>query len=426
MARTSFDATAVADALASLAEVDAERARRYPGDAGGRQPVHTCYVPADRVHADLPGEWGAAALAALDEHAPTPADLAAVLDLAPELAGAVHPRVRAKLAGEPVEDLRIDFEDGYGAPGDDQEDADAVAAAGHVADWCAAGTCPPSFGARVKSFDTPVLRARSVRTLDVLLTALLERTGGALPDGFVLTFPKVTATAQVEAFVAVLGLAERALGLPDRALRFEIQVETTQSVLDGSGSLALPAWIEAGQGRVSGLHFGTYDYTAACGLSAAQQHLAHGACDFARHVMQLAAAGTGVRLSDGSTNVLPVGDAGQVRSGWRTHGTLVRRGLDHGFYQGWDLHPAQLVSRYAAVFAFFRSGLDADAARLRRYVGRGGGAVLDEPATAQALAGSLRRAVDCGAVEAAEVERLTGLSSADLLALAARRPLPGS
>ncbi|MCP2257348.1 Citrate lyase beta subunit [Streptoalloteichus tenebrarius] len=424
MARTSFDAAAVTAALAPLSEADAERARRYPGDSGGRQPVHTCYVPANQVDVDLPRRWGEAALAAMDEHAPTPADLAAVLDLPAELAEDVHPRVRAKLAREPVEDLRIDFEDGYGAPGDDQEDADAVRAAEHLASWCASKHRPPSFGARLKSFDTPALRERGVRTLDVLLTALLERTGGHLPEGFVLTFPKVTATAQVEAFTAVLELAERALGLPERALRFEIQVETTQSVLDPSGRIALPAWIEAGRGRVSGLHFGTYDYTAACGLSAAQQHLAHGACDFARHVMQLSAAGTGVRLSDGSTNVLPVGDADQVRLAWHTHGALVRRSLVHGFYQGWDLHPAQLVSRYAAVFAFFRSAAEADAARLRRYVDRAGGAVLDEPATAQALAGSLRRAVDCGALDAEEAERLTGLSAEGLHALATRRPLP--
>jgi hypothetical protein len=171
---------------------------------------------------------------------------------------------------------------------------------------------------------------------------------------------------------------------------------------------------------VSGLHFGTYDYTAGCGLGAAHQHLAHGACDFARHVMQVSAAGTGVRLSDGSTNVLPVGDTDAVHHGWRTHYALVRRSLAHGFYQGWDLHPAQLVTRYAAVHAFHLEGADADARRLRAYVERAGGAVLDEPATAQALSTSFLRALDCGALDAAEVRRVTGLGEQELNALAKR------
>jgi citrate lyase beta subunit len=164
--------------------------------------------------------------------------------------------------------------------------------------------------------------------------------------------------------------------------------------------------IAAGRGRVSGLHFGTYDYTAACGLDAAQQHLAHRACDFARHVMQVSAAGTGVRLSDGSTNVLPVGDA--VERGWRTHYALVRRSLEHGFHQGWDLHPAQLVTRYAAVYSYYLENAGESARRLGAYLSGTAGSIADEPATARALAGTLRRAVDCGALTEPEVTELVG------------------
>jgi citrate lyase beta subunit len=208
------------------------------------------------------------------------------------------------------------------------------------------------------------------------------------------------------------------LDLFGKDLEFEIQVETTQSIVDSSGRLAIPRFIEAGRGRVTGLHFGTYDYTAGCGLSAAQQHLAHGACDFARHVMQVSAAGTGVRLSDGSTNVLPVGD--QKKLGWDTHYRLTRRSLEHGFYQGWDLHPAQLVTRYAAVYGFYREGLEADAARLKAYVQNVSGGVLDEPATAQALSSFFLRAVDCGALDPVEVQVATGLDESALRGLATR------
>ncbi|KAA2253630.1 aldolase [Solihabitans fulvus] len=418
MPRGALDPDAVRALTARLSDVDARRAARHPGDHGGRQPVHTCYVPAGQVGEDLVLDWGSRALAALREHAGTPGELAAVLDLPDGLAPIIHTRIAAKLAAEPIEDLRIDFEDGYGAPGDDTEDADAERTALIVAGWHRDGVAPPHLGLRMKSFDTAALRDRGIRTLDVFLSTLLA--AGPPPPGLVVTFPKVTAVEQVEVLVEVLALLESRLGLRDGALRFEVQVETTQSIVDDSGRLALPGFITAGRGRVTGLHFGTYDYTAGCGLGAAHQHLAHGACDFARHVMQVSAAGTGVRLSDGSTIILPVGDASAVRHGWRTHFDLVRRSLEHGFYQGWDLHPAQLVTRYAAVHAYYLRGAEADARRLTAYVAKAGGGILDEPATAQALSTSFLRALDCGALDPAEVQRVTGLSRDELRALAKR------
>jgi citrate lyase beta subunit len=409
---TTLDGSLVAALAHRLSEVDTARAARYPGDAGGRQPVHTCYVPADAVTPDLPAEWGAAALAALRAHAPGPHAFAEVLGLPVELAEPVHEKVIAKLGREPVEDLRIDFEDGYGLRAEEVEDDDAVRCAG-----LAGGFAVPWVGIRFKSFDTTELFERGIRTLDLFVTAL-----GAVPPGFVLTFPKVTAVEQVTALCELLDVLEERLELAAGTLRFEIQIETTQSIVDSSGAFAIPTFLGASQGRVSGLHFGTYDYTAACGLSATDQHLAHAACDFARNVMQVSAAGTGVRLSDGSTNILPVGDREDVHEGWRTHFGLVLRSLSHGFYQGWDLHPAQLVTRYAANYAFHLGNAAANARRLRAYVAKADEGVLDEPATAQALAMSMRRALDCGALSAADVEELCGLSEAELGALVRREP----
>jgi citrate lyase beta subunit len=410
--RTTLDAATLAEVGLRMSEVDIERVFRYPGDAGGRQPVHTCYVPADALTPDLPVEWGAAALAALEEHAPGPLAFADVLGLPPALAETVHQKVVAKLATEPVEDLRVDFEDGYGHQPDTDEDEDAVRAAGVVGGM---DLMPPWVGIRFKSFEH---FARGVRTLDLFLTNLAE-----VPDGLVLTFPKVTAVEQVTALCELLVLLEGRLGMPEGRLRFEIQIETTQSIVDLTGSFAIPKFITAGAGRVSGLHFGTYDYTAACGLSAGEQHLAHAACDFARNVMQVSAAGTGVRLSDGSTNILPVGDRDAVHEAWREHYRLTLRSLKHGFYQGWDLHPAQLVTRYAANYAFYLGSAEADAKRLRAYVAKADAGVLDEPATAQALAMSMRRALDCGALSSFDVERLCGLSEVELDRLVRREAL---
>jgi citrate lyase beta subunit len=391
-----LDGSTVASLTARLSEVDRLRAARYPGGRGGRQPVHTCYVPASQVGPRTPQEWGEQALEAFDKHG---FDLSAGLT---EL-------VRAKLRTEPVEDLRIDFEDGYGAPS--TEDEDARFAAGCLARWHAEAIAPFSSGLRIKSFDTPALLERGIRTLDIFLDTL-----GDLPPGFVITFPKVTAAEQVSVFAGLLEVLEQRLGWPAGSLKFEIQIETTQSIVDFDGRLAVPRFIAAGGARVTGLHFGTYDYTAACGLGAGQQHLAHHACDFARHVMQVSAAGTGVRLSDGSSNVLPVGDTNTVLNAWQVHYGLVRRSLEHGFFQGWDLHPAQLVTRYAAVFGYYRESLAGDARRLAAYAARADGGILDEPATAQALASSLLRAVDCGAATVDEVTRATGLQLDDLRA----------
>ncbi|MFH9250806.1 DUF6986 family protein [Streptomyces lydicus] len=415
-------ATSLADTVregigAALAEVDADLARRYPGDPGTRQPVHTVYVPGDAFAADTLRSWGDQALAALDEHAPDAGALAAVLDIPDALAADVHDRVRAKLTREPIEDLRIDFEDGYGPRPDVEEDAAAARAAALVAAAYGNGTAAPYMGIRMKCMEAAV-RDRGIRTLDIFLTGLME--AGGLPDGLVLTLPKVTYAEQVTAMVRLLEAFEKARGLESGRIGFEIQIETTQSILGADGRATVSRMIEAAEGRATSLHYGTFDYSASCGVSAAHQSLDHPVADHAKAVMQVAAAGTGVRLSDGSTNVLPVGPTKQVHDAWRLHHGLVRRSLARAYYQGWDMHPAHLPTRYAAVYAFYREGLEQAAARLAAYVAKAGGDVMDEPATAKALSGYLLRGLDCGAVDPTEVTHLTGLTRTDLDALAGR------
>ncbi|MFV8131326.1 DUF6986 family protein [Streptomyces syringium] len=416
---TTFAASVREAVDASLAEADAELARRYPGDPGTRQPVHTVYVPADAFAAGTVRSWGDQALAALDEHAPDAAAFAAVLGLRDDLAGEVYERVRDKLSREPVEDLRIDFEDGYGPRPDAEEDAAAARAARLLAAAHADGTAAPYAGIRMKCMEAAV-RDRGIRTLDIFLTALME--AGGLPDGLLLTLPKVSCPEQVAAMVHLTEEFEKAHGLDAGRIGFEIQIETTQAILGADGRATVARLIDAARGRATSLHYGTFDYSAACQVAAAHQAPDHPVADHAKAVMQVAAAGTGVRLSDGSTNVLPVGPAERVHDAWRLHHRLVRRSLARAYYQGWDMHPAQLPTRYAAVYAFYREGLDRAAARLVAYVGRAGGEVMDEPATARALSGFLLRGLDCGALDTEEVARLTGLTRADLDGLAGRVP----
>ncbi|MGW6914103.1 DUF6986 family protein [Kitasatospora sp. NPDC054939] len=414
----SFSPAARAAVDALLAPVDADLARRYPGDSGSRQPVHTVYVPADAFAEDTVRSWGRQALEAFDTHAGTPAELAGALGVADgELLADVHARVRAKLEREPVEDLRIDFEDGYGPRPDAEEDAAAVRTAELVAAAVADGSAPPYIGVRVKCMEAAV-RDRGIRTLELFLSGLLAQ--GGLPEGLVLTLPKVTYAEQVTALVGLLDDFERGAGLPQGRIGFEIQIETTQAILGADGRATVARMIEAAEGRATGLHYGTFDYSAACGVGAAYQSMDHPVADHAKAVMQVAAAGTGVRLSDGSTNVIPTGPREQVHAAWKLHHDLVRRSLARAYYQGWDMHPAHLPTRYAAVYSFYREGLEAAAARLAAYVAKAGGDVMDEPATARALSGYVLRGLDCGAVDLAEVTGLTGLDRSRLDALAGR------
>lgn len=377
---------------ARLAVADAALARAYPGDRPGRQPIHTVYVPADRHTAGLVPAYGAAALDLLDEHA----DRFAAIVRDPDVVA----RVRAKLAAEPVEDLRVDFEDGYTGRTDAEEDADVVRSATALAESRAKGEAAPFGGIRIKSLEAPT-RARSVRTLTSYVSALA---GAGMDLGrWVVTLPKVTSVDQVEAMVHACDVLESGLGLAPGALAFEAQIETPQSILGPDGTALVARMVQAAGPRLTGLHYGTYDYSAYCGIAAGQQSLEHPVADHAKLVMQAAAAGTGVRLSDGSTNLLPVGGADAVEAAWANHHRLVRRSLERGFYQGWDLHPGQLPTRYAATYAFYRDGLARATARLADYTRHTMTGIADEPATARALAAFLLRAVDCGAVDETEV-----------------------
>ena len=403
-----LDDAVLSDVDRRLAAADAALATQYPGDDGRRQPVHTVYVPVNRYSETMPAHWGSIALTAATDAGGL--DAVAVLvgatngtDCEPETLAAL---VENKLTTEPIEDLRIDFEDGYGAFDDATEDADVARAIAALRIALDAGTSTPFVGTRFKCFESGT-RARGLRTLDMFVSGLVE--SGGLPDGLTLTLPKVTSVDQVEAMVAVAGALEGANGLPAGRIRFEVQVETPQAILGADGRAAVAQFVHAGQGRVSSLHYGAYDYSASLGIAAAYQSMEHPAADHAKNVMQLAVAGTGVHLSDGSTNILPVGDPDNVAMAWKLHARLVRRHLERGIYQGWDMHPAQLVTRYLATYAFYRGAFAPAATRLRNYVQQLDSAIMDEPATARALANVIHRGSVCGALTTDEIETATDL-----------------
>ena len=407
--------------------------RVYPGDRPARQPVHTVYGGAHLFKAETTQRLGELALRSLANYAPDPdtlargVGLAATSALSPADLEAVYQRVHAKLTREPVEDFRIDFEDGFGARPDAEEDAAAVAAAREVARGMSAGLLPPFIGIRIKSFGEE-WKNRGARTLGLFVDTLLEAGGGHLPDNFVVTLPKVTLAEQPRALVRLFEILERRHQLAAGTLRLELMVEVTQALIGADGRSPLPGFLAASEGRCTAAHFGTYDFTASCNITAAYQSMDHPMCDLAKGLMVLAYGGTGIFLSDGATNVMPVGphkgdrlspaaleqNRAAVHAAWQLAHRHIRHSLQGGLYQGWDLHPAQLPVRYATCFAFFREGFAPAAERLRNFIEKAAqatlvGDVFDDAATGQGLLNFFLRALNCGAIDLAEIGQ-TGLT----------------
>jgi len=444
-------------AMNALAEANRAFAQRYPGPTPDRQPVHTVYGGAQLFRAETPTRLGALALDSMRTYARDPVELAlgvgfvddaaalasgaevlqqayranaaALRNENPQgwLACAVYERVSQKLASEAVEDFRIDFEDGFGARPDAEEDATARAAARETARAMQLGTLPPFIGIRIKSFGEE-WAARGARTLEIFMAELLAQSGGVLPENFLVTLPKVTIAEQPRTLVRLFELLEKRHGLRPGQLRLELMVELTQALIGPDGRCPLPDLVAACEGRCFGAHLGTYDFTASCNLTAAYQTMRHPWCDLAKGMMVLALGGTGLFLSDGATNVMPTGphrgsaltpaelaqNRAVVHSAWQLAHGNIRHSLEGGFYQGWDLHPAQLPVRYATSYAFFLEGFSQAAERLRNFIEKAAqatlvGDVFDDAATGQGLLNYFVRAHNCGAISESELS-LTGLT----------------
>ena len=453
--------TLAAAHLAALSAANRAFSAIYPGDRPNRQPVHTVYGGAQLYKADTTQRLGELALASFASYAPnaialatgvgflTPAALAGLdaESLAQRyqadpaglrrahpkgwLAQTVYERVRAKLAREAVEDFRIDFEDGFGARPDAEEDETAQRAAAELARAMKEGRTPPFIGIRIKSFGEE-WKLRGARTLELFLDALLAATGGTLPENFVVTLPKVNIPEQPRTLVRLLEILETRHHLPAGTLRFELMVETTQALIGPDGYCPLPSLLAAGEGRCVGAHLGTYDFTASCNITAAYQMMDHPMCDLAKGMMLLAYAGTGVFLSDGATNVMPVAphrgkqltpeqlaeNHAAVYGAWQLAHRHIRHSLEGGYYQGWDLHPAQLPVRFAACYAFFLEGLESAGERLKNFIEKAAqatlvGEVFDDAATGQGLLNFFLRALNCGAIDLSDIEQ-TGLTASEV------------
>ncbi|MFT5800993.1 MAG: citrate lyase beta subunit [Nonlabens sp.] len=399
----------------------------YPGDRSDRQPVHTVYGGANLFSYDMADKFARKAQHTFHTYAPNAEIFGEVFNLDVAFAERIYEKVKKKLKVEALEDFRIDFEDGFGNRSNEEEDATAVKAAQEVAKGMAEKCLPPFIGIRIKPF-TEEMKERGLRTLDIFLTTLIGESGGKLPNNFVVMLPKVTITEQVSTMVSFFEILEDNLSLPAGTLKMEMMVETTQAVMDKDGTNPLYRFLKASKCRCIAMHFGTYDYTASCSITAKYQEMNHPVCDFAHHVTKVALAHTGIWLSDGATNTMPIGphrgdnltfeqmkeNRDVVHQNWKKGYDHIRHSLYHGFYQGWDLNPAQVPMRYAAVFAFFLESYEEAVGRLKTFVEKAAratliGDVFDDAATGQGLLNYFLSALNSGAISEEEVLK-TGLT----------------
>ncbi len=456
--KTSIANTNKTKIFADLRKANLAFKKLYPGDNADRQPVHTVYGGAHLFKSTTRDSLQKMALASMKAYAPDFCTFARAMGMPnaevlptkskeikalekalkkakakdrqkmPEwLAWEVYRKTKKKLKREAVEDFRIDFEDGYGNRPDKEEDATAERAAQQVAIGMQEGTLPPFIGIRIKPF-TEELKHRSIRTLDIFLSTLLTETKGQLPANFIVMLPKVTIPEQIKALVLFYELFEKKFKLPKGTLLLEIMVETTQSIMSAEGTNPLKKFKDAAKGRMRATHFGTYDYTASCDITARYQEMNHPVCDFAHHMTKVALAHTGVQLSDGATNTMPVGphrgeklskaqrkeNREVVHNAWKKGYEHIHHSLWNGFYQGWDLHPSQFPMRYAAVYTFFLESLPEATERLKKFVDQAAratliGDVFDDAATGQGLLNYFIRAYNSGAIGEKEI-KATGLT----------------
>ncbi|MDQ3131993.1 MAG: aldolase/citrate lyase family protein [Acidobacteriota bacterium] len=457
----TFSGSQLEKIYSTLEKFDASAGIHQPQS---RNPVHVVYGGAHLFRHDTPHKLGKLAVQSLETYAPNFAEFARAMwlkgaETLPQtddamqsfefqfieneakakaenynawLARTIYERTLEKLNREPIEDYRIDFEDGYGFRADAEEDSHAVAASAELAEAFLANTITAFCGFRIKSLQAET-RKRAVRTLDLFLTNLLEKTCGKLPENFVVTLPKITRREEVEVLAELLSKFEQQKNLAEGAVKIEIMIETPESIVNEKGEIALRSLIEAGKGRVISAHFGAYDYTASFGISGVHQHLNHEACVFARQMMQISLAPLNIRLSDSVTTEMPVPihkgenltakhlkeNKRAVHTAWRKHFYNVTSSLINGFYQSWDLHPAQLAARYAAVYSFFLESQEIQAERLKGFVGKASqalttGNTFDDAASANGLLNFFRRGLSSGAITETEITEKTGLSADDL------------
>lgn len=326
-------------------------------------------------------------------------------------------RAEKKISTSPLEDYRIDFEDGYGVRSDEEEDSHAISAAKTLAAVAGTRLAPKNIGIRIKPLSTAGMR-RALKTLALFVDGL-HKSRAVHASGLkhlIITLPKVTNAEQVATLVEILDGYEKEHHLGHGFFSIELVVETPSAFLGTDGTIPMASFLHSSAGRCRSLHFGVYDFTSSLGIGSAGQSIDHLACDFARIWMQIAASlAPNITVSDGIISRLPLvpkentQDAReQFESAWRYNYQQMMRSLANGYYQGWDLHPCQLPIRHIANTVFVLREFEGAVNRLKTFVARASqashlGGVFDDRASVLGLLNFFDRAVSSGVLHPDEL-----------------------
>lgn len=399
------------------------------------QPVHVVYGGAHMFNALTVEKLGRLALSSFDEFITDAVRLRDVLDSewSTLFAENIYSRVRRKLTSLPIEDYRIDFEDGYGVRSDVEEDQHAREASSALVEALRSNKLPSKIGIRIKPLSTASMR-RSVRTLSTFTESFCK--AGGKETGLrhlIVTLPKVTSAHQVEALVEILEQLESEQKLGQHFFLIELLIETPEALLAVDGRLPLPSFVESARGRCTSLHFGIYDFTASLGIGSAGQAIDHPACDFARMWMQITASlSPGVGISDGIVNILPIPkhrasqlveiqkqeNQKELEDSWRYNYQQMLRSLRNGFYQGWDLHPTQVPIRHIANHVYVLKELPSAIKRIKGFLERSAqanrvGSLFDDRASVLGLINFAERGMASGILSREDFTR-EGVNLIDL------------
>lgn len=389
-----------------------------------QQPVHVVYGGAHMFQVGTIEKLNKLALGSFETLVSDGASLKELLAESwdAKFADTIYQRVHGKLQNHAIEDYRIDFEDGYGVRSEDEEDRHAKESAAALVETLKTKRVHSKIGIRIKPLSTTTTK-RSLRTLLTFVESYCEAGGKETSlHHLVITLPKVTSADQVQALIEILSHIEAERKLPPHFFLLELLIETPEAFLGLDGRIPLPTMIEAAQGRCVSLHFGLYDFTSSLGIGSAGQSIDHVACDFARMWMQVAASlAPGVGISDGIINILPLpkhrGDSltsaqqnenkSDLADAWRYNYQKMMRSLDLGFYQGWDLHPAQVPIRHVANHVYVLRELPGAIKRMAAFLDRAAqasrvGTLFDDRASVLGLLNFAERGITSGILSDAD------------------------
>lgn len=413
------------------------------------QPIHTFYGGAHLFRFNTAKKMGELALRGLTSYAKNGDELlrvfAADTGVLPAsdtrsqhekaLFAKIHSRLVSKLQTEPVEDYRVDFEDGYGVRSNEEEDDEAVRVAKETAKALEENQLPELFGLRIKALNKTYLK-RSLRTLEIYISSLLENSNGRMPRYFIVTAPKIESPVEAKILNRALTEIEQKFNLPANSVYADLMIESPSAVISG-GKLNIGNIIDAAGERCLAINIGIYDFTSMLGVAAQSQEYKHPFAGLLRLLLKMEIVQKRIYLSDGATHILPVEIYGKekdsahpndalrsanrdaIHKAWRLAYNNNLHSLYYGIYQGWDLHPYQLIPRYVALYKYFLNDLSNSIERMKNFLGSDTNQSLtshffDDAASALGLYNYFVKAASCGAITDDDIKPL-GLTCNDFV-----------